>query len=214
MFAHNERRRVVDTCVELSRRGYFAGTGGNLALRIDAELVAVTPSATDYLAMSAEDVCVVRLSDLAIVDGAKTPSVETGLHARLLRKRPDVRCSIHTHQPIASAYALLGEALDVDGDDTRALLGPMVPLVGYMPSGTALLSRLVDRAVRPDVNAYLMRNHGAICCGASVDDAIVAVEALERLAQHRLTERIASRADTHPDYMTACSRVLAALETL
>ena len=39
------RRHVVDLCLRLSERGYFAGTGGNLMLRIDKDLVAVTPSA-------------------------------------------------------------------------------------------------------------------------------------------------------------------------
>jgi L-fuculose-phosphate aldolase len=212
MFAHDERRRIVDVCVDLSRRGHFAGTGGNLALRIDAGLFAVTPSATDYLAMTAEDVCIVRLADLAVVEGRRAPSVETGLHARVLRRRPDVRCTIHTHQPVASAWALLSEPLDTD-DDTRPLLGPRVPLVGYMPSGTALLSRLVDRAVRADVNAYLMRNHGVICCGANVDGAIAAVDALERLARRRLAARIAARMQSQPRSQTTCRRVLAALET-
>ncbi len=49
MFAHEQRARVVALCVDLSRRGYLAGTGGNVALRIDAECFAVTPSAIDYL---------------------------------------------------------------------------------------------------------------------------------------------------------------------
>ena len=65
-----ERRHVVDLCLRLSERGYFAGTGGNLMLRIDRALVAVTPSATDYLVMRPEDVCVLRLADLAVVDDA------------------------------------------------------------------------------------------------------------------------------------------------
>src|SRR5574343_2103988 len=103
-----QREHVVELCLELSRRGYFAGTGGNLMLRIDAERVAVTPSATDYLEMTAADVTVLRLQDLARLDGDKAPSVESSLHARVLRARPEVGCSIHTHQPVASACALLG----------------------------------------------------------------------------------------------------------
>ena len=74
------RETVVELCVALSRRGYLAGTGGNIALRIDAERFAVTPSATDYLAMGADDVCVLRLADLARLEGERAPSVESGLH--------------------------------------------------------------------------------------------------------------------------------------
>ncbi|KAI1694368.1 aminotransferase class-III domain-containing protein [Ditylenchus destructor] len=43
-------------------------------LRIDAALVAVTPSATDYLTMRPQDVCVLRLDDLSRVEGELAPS--------------------------------------------------------------------------------------------------------------------------------------------
>jgi L-fuculose-phosphate aldolase len=201
---------VVALCLELSRRGYLAGTGGNVALRVDAERFAVTPSATDYLTMSAEDVCVVRLSDLTQVAGERAPSVETALHARVLRRRPDVSCSIHTHQPVASAVALLGTDLEVDSAEARAVLGSRVPLIGYMPSGTGLLAGMVGRALRPDVNAYLMRNHGVLCCGASVQPAVQAVEELERLAYRYLSARIRDRAAAEPQRAAALQRVLAA----
>jgi L-fuculose-phosphate aldolase len=194
MFAGEPRQRVVDLCVALSRQGYLAATGGNVTLRVDAEHFVVTPSAVDYLTMTAADVCVIRLSDLARVEGARRPSVETGLHARVLRRRPDVGCAIHTHQPLASAFALLGEALPVEDPAARACLGPRVPLVGYLPSGTAALAWLLGRAVRPDCNAYLMRNHGALCCGADVEQAVRAVELLERLAGECLRRRIVARA--------------------
>jgi L-fuculose-phosphate aldolase len=117
------RQTVVDLCIELSTRGHFSGTGGNIALRVDATHIAVTPSATDYLTMTAADVCVLRLSDLAQVEGECAPSVESGLHARVLRARQDVQASIHTHQPVASACALLGQALEVPAGPLRQSLG-------------------------------------------------------------------------------------------
>ena len=100
------RQTVVDLCHRLSQRGHFSGTGGNIALRVDAERIVVTPSATDYQTMTAADVCVLRLSDLRQLEGVRPPSVESSLHARVLRARPDVQASIHTHQPVASACAL------------------------------------------------------------------------------------------------------------
>jgi L-fuculose-phosphate aldolase len=198
MFACEQRQRVVDLCIALSRQGYLAATGGNVAVRVDAEHFVVTPSSVDYFTMSAADICVIRLSDVARVDGARAPSVETGLHARVLRRRSDVGCSIHTHQPLASAFALLGEALVVEDPRARACLGPKVPLVGYMPSGTTLLAWMLGRAVRPECNAYLMRNHGALCCGADIEQAALAVELLERLAGDCLRRRIAVRAGGDP----------------
>ena len=113
MIAKREREIVVALCRDLVARGFLAATGGNVALRIDAERFAVTPSAMDYAVMTAADVCVLALADLARVDGDRAPSVESGLHAGVLKKRADCGCSIHTHQPAASAWALIGEPLPI-----------------------------------------------------------------------------------------------------
>jgi L-fuculose-phosphate aldolase len=211
MTASHARQAVVELCRALSQRGYLAGTGGNIALRIDTVHIAVTPSATDYLAMTADDVCVLRLADLACVEGEGTPSVESGLHARVLRARADVTCSIHTHQPVASACALLGRPLTVEDEALRRTLGPKVPIVGYAPSGTGWLSSRLARALRPDLNAYLMLNHGVLCCGTSVAAAVQAVEALEALSRDHLLGLMARQAERHPGLKAALGRVAQAL---
>jgi len=191
------RQAVVALCLRLSGQGFFAGTGGNVMMRVDDELVAVTPSATDYLAMQPEEVCLLRLADLAVVEGERPPSVESGLHARVMRARPDVGCSIHTHQPLASACALIGEPLAVP-PALQPLLGQTVPVVGYAPSGTGWLAAKLARAVRPDRQAWLLRNHGALCCGRDSAAALAAVDHLEQLARTHLAARIEERSRRQP----------------
>lgn len=209
----NIRQTVVELCVELSQRGHFSGTGGNIALRIDAAHIAVTPSATDYLTMTAADVCVLRLADLKQVEGERAPSVESGLHARVLRARPDVQASIHTHQPVASACALLGRALEVPPGPLQRSLGRRIPVVGYAPSGSGWLSSRLARALRPDTNAYLMFNHGVLCCGASTATALQAVEDLETLSKTLLLQAIAARSERESFMQPALRRVADALAT-
>lgn len=191
------RQQVVSLCLDLASRGYFAATGGNIALRIDADLIAVTPSATDYYTMNPEDVSVLRLDNLQQLEGTRPPSVETSLHARLLRARPDCHCSIHTHQPIASACTLLGQPLEVTDSLRQRMLGPRIPLVGYAPSGTSWLAAKLARAIRPDINAYLLRNHGALCCGPDAPTTVQRLIALETQATEHLRTRIQARAAAH-----------------
>jgi len=191
------RQQVVSLCLDLANRGYFAATGGNIALRIDADLIAVTPSATDYYTMQPEDVSVLRLDNLQQLEGTRPPSVETSLHARLLRARPDCHCSIHTHQPVASACTLLGQALEVPDPLRRQMLGPRIPLVGYAPSGTGWLAAKLARAIRRDTNAYLLRNHGAVCCGPNAPTTVQRLIALEAQATEHLRNRIQARAATN-----------------
>ena len=195
MIAKRQREIVVALCRDLVARGFLAATGGNVALRVDAERFAVTPSAMDYAVMTAADVCILALADLARVDGDRAPSVESGLHAGVLKKRADCGCSIHTHQPAASACALIGQALTIDEPSLRAILGARVPVVGYAPSGTGWLAGKVAAAVRPDLHAYLMRSHGALCCGADPAEATARVAALEKASLTELRQRILSRTD-------------------
>lgn len=205
------RQTVVDLCVLLSGKGYLAGTGGNIAVRIDSERFAVTPSATDYLTMQAGDVCVLELETLRQVEGPLTPSVESGLHARVLRVRPDVGCSIHTHQPVASACALLGNELEVPPGTLRASLGNRVPVVGYAPSGTGWLSSRLGRTLRSESHAYLMLNHGVLCCGSTTSAAVQAVEDLETLTRRHLKQLIEARAARDPERADVLWRIVEAL---
>jgi L-fuculose-phosphate aldolase len=173
------RREVIAICIELADSGYLAGTGGNVACRIDDEHFAVTPSASDYYSMGPEDICVLRIGDLVRVAGERKPSVEHRLHACVLRARQDCRASIHTHQPIASAYTLLGRHLEICNPDHQRALGRKAALVGYAPSGTRWLASKLQKALRPEINAYLLRNHGVVCCGPTLRETVARVEALE-----------------------------------
>jgi L-fuculose-phosphate aldolase len=206
------RQQVVEMSVMLADHGYFAATGGNLALKVDDEHIVVTPSATDYYQMTVADVCVLRLRDLAKVDGERKPSVETGMHAKVLRMRSDCRASIHTHQPVASACSLLGQPLPVPHAEDRALLGSEARAVGYAPSGTSWLSSKLAKALRPDINAYLLRTHGAICCGTSAERAMRAISALERVALDYLRTRIAARAAQSSPQQPALRHLLETLD--
>jgi L-fuculose-phosphate aldolase len=192
MIAAREREIVVRIAQEMAAQGFFAATGGNLALRVDDAHFAVTPSALDYLAMTPEDVCVLRLADLKPVAGARAPSVESGLHARVLRRRADCACSIHTHQPAASACAVIGAPLAVADPGWRAILGARVPVVGYAPSGTSWLAGKLDATLAADADAYLLKSHGALCCGAAPDAATERVRALEAFCLAHLKALIAA----------------------
>ena len=205
---HPVRQQVVELCHDLARRGYFAATGGNLALRIGTSLIAVTPSATDYYGMQPEDVAVVRLNDLRQIEGNRPPSVETGLHVRLLEARPDCNCSIHTHQPVASACTLLGEPLEVSDPKHQQMLGARVPMVGYAPSGTRWLAASLAKAVQRDLNAYLMRNHGAVCCGPDAGSTVARIVALEELASEYLRGQIRARVAADPSLRPTLQRLL------
>ena len=184
-----ERQAVADMCRRLSDQGYLAGTGGNIALRLDDRLFAVTPTATDYETMKAEDVVVLRVDTLEQIEGDRKPSVEKGLHQRMLSAWPERRASVHTHQPIASAVALLHETLPWPAGSTTEL-GRHIGLIPYRPSGTGMLVKALGKALRADIFAYLLASHGVICTATSLEDAAGMVRRIEAAAALHLRARI------------------------
>ena len=203
------KQRVVDACRQLADQGYLAGTGGNIALRIDQAHFAVTPSAKDYYALQADDICVLQLDTLTQVEGALKASVESGLHACLLRTKPLMMASVHTHQPRASAVALLNVDLPLREAAHQQALGDRVAIVPYAPSGTGLLVRALRKRIATDLHAYLLRNHGVICVAPSMADAMTGVGYIEAAATRFLHEHAHRAAALPPDLRTLIEAELA-----
>lgn len=208
-----ERQAIADLCRRFADEGYFAGTGGNVGVRLDDRLMAVTPSACDYYTMRAQDVAILDIATLAVVEGEKAPTVEKALHAAMLAKHPLRRASLHTHQPVASAVALLREVLPWSAGSDLAALGPHVALVPYRPSGTSMLAKAFTAALRPDIYAYLLASHGVICAGADLDAAATMIRRIEAAAAIHLRRRIDARADLDPRTRALIGSVLDNAET-
>ncbi|WP_316189900.1 class II aldolase/adducin family protein [Bradyrhizobium sp. SZCCHNS1054] len=188
-----QRQSIVDICHCLSDEGYLAGTGGNVALRVDEDLFAVTPSALDYAAMSAGDIALLKLSNLEQVEGSHPPSVESGIHATVLKARPTRRASIHTHQPIASAVALGNIGFEWRPGVDRRTMGERVGLAAYRPSGTRMLLKAVTRSLQNDVHAYLLASHGVVCSGVDLNSARELLHEVEASAAFLLHIRFRAR---------------------
>ncbi len=191
------RRQIVEAARRLSDRGLLVATGGNLSVRIPGQdAFAITPTNLDYHRMEAEDVVVLD-GALRVLAGERTPSVESGLHAAVDRVRGDVNAVVHTHQANASALALVDAPIPALFDEQARFLGRSVEIVPYGPSGTGLLRRRVERMLGSHANAYLLRNHGALCLGTDLARAENNAELLEKCAIAYLlalcTERKVSR---------------------
>lgn len=184
------KKSMLAACIKLADLGFLAGVGGNLAVRIDSELMAVTPSATDYYKMKPEDLCILQIKDLKMVEGTKQPTTESGLHASFFRLRPEIEVSLHTHQPLASAVSLLGLDMDIESSEGKKNIGPFIRIVSYAPSGTSFLVSAFRNRIIKETNGYLLRNHGLVCGAFTLEQAIANVKLVEKEAARFLRNRI------------------------
>jgi L-ribulose-5-phosphate 4-epimerase len=179
---HPYKERVVAACRTLLERGYLKATEGNLSVRVKGQgAFAITPSNYDYAEMQAGDVCVLDF-DAGQLEGQMKPSIESGMHAAVYQVRPDVHAIIHTHQPYASALALIEAPIPALFDEQVRFLGRSVEIIPYAPSGTALLARGIRSKVKRGNNAFIMQNHGALVFGGDVQRAIHNMALLEKCA--------------------------------
>ena len=187
------KEAIVDTARQLVHKGYLMATGGNLSVRIPGQdAFAITPSNYDYLLMNPEDVCVLDFN-LGVIEGGRTPSVESGMHAGIYRVRPDVNAVVHTHQVYASALALIKAPIPALFDEQVRFLGRSVQIIPYAPSGTGFLRRTIAKHIGNHNNAYILLNHGVLCFGHDLERAAHNVEILEKCALAYLLALCAER---------------------
>lgn len=176
------KQETVSTCRTLLERGYLKATEGNISARIRGQnAFAVTPSNYDYAKMQADDICILGL-DTVQIEGTKKPSIESGMHAAVYQTRADVHCIIHTHQPYASALALINMPIPALFDEQVRYLGRSVDIISYAPSGTGFLKNAVKAKVKNNNNAFILQNHGVLVLGGTMEQAIHNMALLEKCA--------------------------------
>lgn len=179
-----QRKHVYDCIMDLVRRGYVEGTGGNVSLLVEGEeTVVVTPSQREYLTMSVDDICVVDFDLKPVEDNGLKPSMETGMHVAVYRNRKDVGAVVHTHQIFASVFALINEPIPALFDEVAGSIGPLVEVVPYGLSGSPALIENVTGKLGNRGNCYILQNHGALALGSDLDRAKRNAELLEKCAR-------------------------------
>lgn len=179
---HSFRQQVIEYSRKLADEGFLKGTGGNVSVRIAGEnALAITPSNQDYYSITPDDVCVYNF-DGTKIQGEMKPSIEMGFHSAVYQARPDVGCVMHTHQDFASAIALINKSIPALFDEQVRFLGRSVDIIPYAPSGTGMLVKQVRKSVQNHHNAYILKNHGALCLGSTPERAFHNVLLLEKAA--------------------------------
>jgi L-fuculose-phosphate aldolase len=149
------------------------GTAGNLSVRVD-ETVVVTPTGCVLNEVEASDMSVVG------VDGdvhSGEPTSELGLHLGVYRDMEWPRAVVHTHSPMATAVGCVVDELPPIHYQMLAL-GGSVRVAPYATFGSDELHSYVLQALEGHT-AALMRNHGTLTCGASLESAVEASFLLE-----------------------------------
>jgi len=173
---------IVRASHALHTRGWVANHDGNVSVRLDAERLMVTPTATSKGDVTEAGLAVTCMQGKPVEDGGRPPS-EFLLHVfGCYRVREDVRAVVHAHPPYATAMACAGFPIEVFLAEAVVSIGAAIPLTELAPpsgkEGAAPIAKLIG-----DHDALLLAQHGVITVGRDVEQAMLRMELVEHLAR-------------------------------
>jgi len=114
------------------------------------------------------------------VDGQRDAHGELPIHIEIYKKRPDVNCVVHTHPLYATAFSATGQTLKPVNNEGVLFAKPLpyfdkvTDLVVTPELGQALADKLGN------AKAIIMKNHGIVVVGESIEQAAVRAFLLEK----------------------------------
>ena len=206
MLYEKERETIISTCRLMQGLGYFLGTWGNISIRINNHIV-LTPSRVDYDTMKPEDMVIIDLSG-NIIEGYRNPTSEKEVHRQIYLVRDDVKAIIHAHTPKAMAVsATYIDEVPCIVEEMSQLLGGSIPLtMDYVQAKEHEELGLAAAAVIGVKNGVILRNHGPVSCGRTIEEAILVTKVIEKACDIYLSIQRDNQVVRIPDFYVESER--------
>jgi len=171
----------------LEHRGMIVASEGNLSARITPDRILITRRGRRKGDLTTRDFVDLSLTEPLDSQARAAASTEHRMHLAAYAARVDIEALVHAHPVGLSAFAVRGEAPNLRAlDEARDMIHALA-VVPYAPSGTDTLARAVGQALIgtagvPGCDVLILRNHGALAVGGSVEEALARLEIAEHLA--------------------------------
>lgn len=166
--------KVVYVSKKLFETNLVKSTFGVVSVRLpDTNYIIITPSGFSKEKVSTENLIVVDFEGNIIL-GKFRPSTEMPMHLYIHQKIPEANCVIHTHSPLATAFAIAERDIPCVSTEQAFVLGGQVPVVRKysFPGATKLeeLEEIVKALMK--CKAVLLRKHGVVVIGSTPEEAL------------------------------------------
>lgn len=162
--------------------GLVVASAGNVSRRAGEKLIAITPTSIAYDVLTAADVVLVEIESGRAVGSIREASYELPMHLGVYRSKPEVAAIVHTHAPYVTALSVLRRPLPPVIDEMVVYFGGTVEVADYAFTGTDAVGTHVVRALG-DRTAAILANHGNVCVGRDLEQALHIAIAMESCAR-------------------------------
>lgn len=179
--SENFKKLIVNTGRKLYKQNLTIGTWGNISvLDPDTDLVYIKPSGMNYNEIDLEDIMVIDKKG-KIVEGFRRPSIEMPMHLSIYNARKDVKAIVHYHPIYSSVLAVTGFSLPGICEDFVQIVGEKVLCAKYALPGSEELAKNAVASLG-NRNAVFLLNHGTLCVGRDIKEAMKVCYVVEKTA--------------------------------
>ncbi len=186
-----ERQAIIDCALKMEKYGLVVFSGGNISMRLSDGNFLVTPSAMEYDSMLQEDVVLVDAAGNTI-EGSRRPTSDLQAILYIFQKMPEINVVLHTHQSKAVAVSLMVDQLPVISTTMVDELYGEVPVAPFTISSDIGMGVSVVEYAKKAL-AVILKQHGVITFGNSLEQALSAAVYLEETCQLYLSVLAAGR---------------------
>ena len=184
----HRKQRLAAAFRLFARFGYDEGVAGHITAR-DPELLDhfwVNPFAMHFSQIRVSDLILVNAEGKVVEGNHRVNGAAFAIHSQVHDARPDVVAAAHSHSMHGKAWSTLGRLLDPITQDSCAFYGDH----GLFDDYTGVVLDL-DEGKRIGValganKAVILRNHGLLTVGHSVDEAAFWFITMDRCCQAQL----------------------------
>jgi len=184
--AWTAKQKLALTCRILFDAGHDSGLAGQITCRAEQPGTYYTQRLGLGFDEISENNLLLVDEDLNVLEGDGMANPANRFHSWIYRARPDVNCIIHTHPLHIAALSMLEVPLQISHMDLCPLYEDCAFLEGWpgVPVGNEE-GELIAGALG-DKRAILLSHHGQLSTGATIEEACVIAQLIERAARLQL----------------------------
>jgi L-fuculose-phosphate aldolase len=169
-------------------------TRGHISARLpdNTALFFMKPHSIGLDEITPDNILTIGLDGEVVAGGARRHS-EVFIHSEIFKARDDVGCVLHTHPPYSIALSASGRPLKAYSQpgalfrDSLGSYDDTINLIRTPEMGAGVARALGSR------RAVLLKNHGVVVAGASIEEVVISTIMLENAA---MIQMIAEAAGT------------------
>ncbi|MFI1013685.1 class II aldolase/adducin family protein [Streptomyces sp. NPDC020965] len=191
----HRKSRLAGALRLFGRFGYEEGVSGHITARDPefADCFWVNPFGMPFTRITADDLVLVNERGQVVAGRYHVNQAAFVVHAQVHRARPDVVAVAHTHSVHGRALAALGELIEPITQEACAFYEDHALVDRYTG---VIVDEEEGQQIATALGPYkgvVLRNHGLLTVGDSVDAAAWWFISMERCAQVQLTARAAGK---------------------